>query len=476
MKLRLTLGLLVLAAVLALPPAAPGLARDTAAGDYPFDLAKVVQRSVASIAPVGGRIDIASTSAVERYPQVAVCASNQYLVVYQHSAADAPYSIYGQRLTGNGQLLGAPFEIDLQANKAFQADVACEWSNDHFVVVWTYDYAGDDSDHDVYARSVYGSHQAGGQQLVSGLVPVSQDLTYETQPAIACNSDDASCLVVYDYLNAGDSEIYGRRLVVTGPGIGTYGDPFNISQQSTADRIPDVAWGPLDHNYLVSWEHYHTIASASTWIVMSSLVYDTEQGPPPADQRQTAPRFLIDPNVWFNTQMTSAVAYNRRGSSAGRYLVVFRSVPYDIAARRVKATDGTAEGDRFFVAQHTDQVSSPAVAFSGGPEDSGAGANQFLVTYLKSDGTVDTAFLHGQSVKGSHAATGSQLDGPAFEIARSTYSTEDAELERGGVTGSAHNGRYMAVWGDRDTAGTDSIRGQLYSPYGVYLPVVLRNH
>jgi hypothetical protein len=96
MQIRLTLGLLVLAAVLAFPLTGPGLAPEAAAGEYPFDLSEVVGRSKAQLIPSGGRILVASTSAYESYPQVAVCASNQYLVVYEYAATDSdPNSIYG---------------------------------------------------------------------------------------------------------------------------------------------------------------------------------------------------------------------------------------------------------------------------------------------------------------------------------------------------------------------------------------------
>jgi hypothetical protein len=208
---------------------------------------------------------------------------------------------------------------------------------------------------------------------------------------------------------------------------------------------------------------------------MSVLVHDTEQGPA-TDERQSIQRFLIDPVVWTRTQIASAVAYNRKAGTPGRYLVVFQDDSGHIAARRVRGSDGLAEGDAFFVTQHANEATNPAVAASGGPGGSGAGASQFLVTYLLDGGDGDDGFLYGQTVKGTHVAAGSQLDGPAVELARPVSSTEGTEVGQGGVSGSAHNGRYAAVWSDSGDADVDDVYGRLYVPYAVYLPLIVSHH
>ena len=49
-------------------------------------------------------------------------------------------------------------------------------------------------------------------------------------------------------------------------------------------------------------------------------------------------------------------------------------------------------------------------------------------------------------------------------------------MTQGGVTASAHNGRYVSVWKDEDDQGADGIHAQFVVPYAVYLPIILSNH
>ncbi|MFC2023446.1 hypothetical protein ACFLT5_01775 [Chloroflexota bacterium] len=478
--------LLVAGGVLAQSPAGEAVgvpaegSGQSEAGVYPFDPAEVVARSSASISLAGQRIDVAVTDDNEVYPAVALCASNQYLVVYQYydDSTAGPDAIYGQRLTSGGALLGGPFRINTgDAEGAFWPDVACEWSQNRFVVVWEYDWAGDLSDLDVRAQVVHGAHQtSGSSQLVGSWLWVSQLAPdAENTPAIACNSDDATCLVVYRYWKQGQShDIHGQRLRITAGEPYRDGDPFVVSDHTDSELAPDVAWGPLDENYLVAWEMYRSTAPAYDRIVFTH-VHDTVQAP--GDELQHATTGLINLVDWPHPQTNPAVAYNPFCGDDGRYLVTFdyelSASDVDIGARRIWGTSNFAEGPPFLVASTGSADFYSHVAASGR-------FDQFLVTYVTQVHDASTWYyaLHGRVIKGTHDdGGGGQLQGPAFEI----YQTPHAEgwsMGPNDVAGSLNNASYLAVWNDRTTgAGFDvDVYGQLLVPPVVYLPCVVRNY
>jgi hypothetical protein len=351
--------------------------------------------------------------------------------------------------------------------------VACEWTHDRFLVVWHYDFYGDWTDVDVRAQLVYGAHQTSGSQLVGNRKAASQDAgVNEWFPAVACNSDDATCLIVFEYRgNTDNPDIYGQRLGITASDASQDGDRFIITDYSGRDETPDVAWGPLDDNYLVVWSSKPD-ASSDRGITFSH-VFDTEQGEG-VDERQHEDYWLtFDEPAWQKNQDLPAVAYNPQCKDGGRYLVAFMfssDTSWEIAARRISGTGPSAAGPPFFITSADVSEGAPRVASSGR-------ADQFLVTFTTSveDGQESRQAVHGQAVKGTHdGASGAQLDGTAFEIFR-TLATPGFELTgQGGITGSPYNGRYAAVWYDGDSS-EGNVYGQLMAPYAVHLPLVFRS-
>ena len=112
-----------------------------AAEVHPFDLKEVASPSALAAAPQGGMIEIATDDVDEVDAAVALCASDQYLVVYQRSG-----EIYGQRLESDGDLLGGAFQIAEGPQPKYNPDVACDWLYNRFVVAWQYDFYGDGSE------------------------------------------------------------------------------------------------------------------------------------------------------------------------------------------------------------------------------------------------------------------------------------------------------------------------------------------
>jgi hypothetical protein len=440
--------------------------------EYPFDLKKVVGRSAASISAAGDTIDIAVSDVDdESTPKVALCAHNQYLVVYEKGA-----EIYGQRLDDDGDLLGSAFAISGDSYPEANPDVACEWIYNTFIVVWDHDYAGQHTNYDVRAQAVHGSHQTSGSQLRGNTIAVSQDQPQdERYPAIACNSNDNTCLVAFEYSDTGSGDIYGQRVYVGSSGYGTEGNRFSISTSPAEEHNPDVAWGGRDDDYLVLWQYLHNDPS-DHYRIVTAYVWDTDQA---GSQIETEVAWLIGPGSYDHNQTSPAAAYNR---DAQRYLATFQydywgdGSDYDVYALRL-VPGGGSQGSVFPVAETGDDEDSPVVAFSGGPEDlPGMGADQFLITYVQRGGAATV--LRGQAIKGTHDAGGDQL-GDSVEI-RTTGSGINFGLFAPDVTGSVNNGQYLVVWEDMTggLAGHDyDVLGRILSfDTSVYLPLVLNDY
>jgi hypothetical protein len=423
-----------------------------------------------SVTPTSGQIDVAVTGEHETAPAVALCANDQYLAVYSLNG-----NIYGQRLTSAGNLLGSRFVIYDGTYYANEPDVACEWSHNRFIVVWTYDYNGTGSDLDVNAQGVHGAHLTSGSQLHGSRIYVSQDsITDEAHPAIACNSDAYTCLVVFEYNGTGNGDIYGQRLAIGSSGISREGDRFNASNFSAQEHHPDVAWGGLDDNYLVAWEYLYNTPS-NYYRILYSIIWDTEKGSNPTDEIRRGGTFLTAAG---NEQTEPAVAYN---SIRREYLVAYTvEMPgggdWDIYARRLDGIGESSPANPFALVWTGYVEASPAVAFSGGPESfpGGMGADQYLATYVADEGT-DGYAVYGVAIPGDATFVDQFLD--RVEIDH-RGNLPGWYLDAPDVTGSVNNGRYMVAW-QYHTGGfspDDDVLGRLLAPEGaVYLPFILNN-
>ena len=435
--------------------------------EYLFDLNDAVGQSIASVDPWGERIDVAVTGDDETDPAVALCAYDQYLVTYALEG-----EIYGQRLTSGGDLLGSPFLISSDSYEDTQPDVACEWASNRFVVVWRHNF-GDSGDYDIYARGVHGGHQTSGSQLYGSQLTVSGDGVDEESPAIACNINEHTCLVAFDYSGTGSGDIYAQRVSVGGSDIGKDGDRFTISTYAAEEHSPDVTWGGHDDDYLVVWQYLYN-DPADHYKIVTAYVWDTNQA---GDQIETDGTLLIGPGPYDHDQTVPAAAYNR---DVRQYLVTWQydyygdGSDYDVYALRLTPGGGSV-GSAFTVAGTSDDEMSPAVAFSGGPEDlPGMGADQFLVTYVHAGNTATE--VRGRPIKGTHDTGGYQLEGDSIQI-RTTGSGFNYGIFRPDVTGSVNNGHYLTVWEDMigGFAGYDyDVLGQILSSgASVYLPLIL---
>ena len=244
-------------------------------------------------------------------PAVALCAGDQYLVVYEQDG-----EIYGQRLTNKGDLLGDAFRISDDSYSEASPTVACEWAYNLFVVAWEHDFNGTGTDFDIRYRGVYGSHQSSGLQFFTlRHDAANSENDNERDPDIVCNSFDHTCLVVYENDVNGNGDIYGQRLAVGSSDINREGGALSISGYTANEYNPRVAWGGLSDDFLVVWQYWY---NDSYYRIVDRYLYDTFQN---GDEFEQSAYFLLGKDEYKHDQQSPVVAYNYR---AQQYLVIFQ--------------------------------------------------------------------------------------------------------------------------------------------------------
>jgi hypothetical protein len=369
--------------------------------------------------------------------------------------------IFGQRLTTSGELLGSAFLISDGALAAGSPDVACEWATDTFVVVW--EAENSPSDHDIRAQGVHGAHQGSGSQLRGAMANVIASSLDERKPALACNSEDQTCLVAYERTDSGDTHIDGRRVEVSAstPVLTVPYASFQISTQ-LGESNPDLAWAGSANQFVVVWQHwFEGVVPPGPFLLTFRPIWDTHQA---VNQSQQPDYGLVKTSCGLSHDLVEpAIAFSR---GADEYLVAFQhdrtgsGTNHDIAALRLQP-DGSRDCP-FYVSETSADERAPAVAYSGGPENltDRHGNPQYLVAYTSAE--PDATVLYAQGVKDRDDPFGIQLDGYAQELDR--VPTPPA----GGVTapdatGSALSGRYLVAWQRNPAA---DILGHLAAPYG----------
>lgn len=402
----------------------------------------------------------------EGSPAIAHCSPDVYLAVYEKSG-----DIYGQYMDADGVLYGSAFRISNGYQKSSKPDVACDWYRNKFIVTWQYLFDGD-SDYDIRAIGVHAIWQ--GEYLFGEEKPVANSsVILETNPSIACNSDDHSCLIVFEYKpdTSTEADIYGRRIYIGASDTSLPDPSFMVSGGLDDERNPDLTWGGNDDEYYLVWQ----VTNASGTKGYQRTIWDTYQSTPP--QTKSIIYAIEDPFGTYNP----AVAYNSR---SGEYLIVYEQRVSGI--RIIKVARTVTWGDDIYQpvlpfildANTTINQHYPAVAYSNGTQNvnDGMGADQFIVTY-----TLDTASpqVIGQAIEGTYSGSPSQHQGDpvVLDTAIGGFISGFGEMD---VTGSINNGKYFAIWekwADTMSSTNYDIKGRLISPTSsasVFLPLIMR--
>ena len=404
--------------------------------------------SGAALGTLSNIIDFTDNSTSEWHPAVAYNVPDRFLVVFEQNG-----DIYGQSLNLSGNMIGTEFLISNGLGKCSNPDVAIGLFSDIFVVTWQYDFYGDGRDYDIRARGMSPAGDFLGDEII-----VAQTDFDERNPAIACNSDDNNCFIVYDSKETGNRDIYGIRILLSNGQIATPTNRINISQafesyNTVADeRNPDVVWGGSLDEYMLVWEYDF----GDRYQIVHAAVHDTHQ----QYGNQYKPGLYQIYNHSGN-QSNSAVAFSCRSNE---YLVVFQN-RYQGTELVVGKRLGLGSEFRLRTELDIDQL-YPAVAYSNGPDNypEGEGEDQFLVTYVL-EGLSNTELI-GQAVKGAYVEGNPQKDGSPVTLF-STLSGQNFGIGTSNITGTVNNGKYFVVW-DKYSGGfagfNYDILGRMVSP------------
>jgi len=405
-------------------------------------------------------IPVADLLVNEEEPEAAYnILDDEYLVVYERQGV-----IIGQRLSPSGELVQDAFEIsDSAGNK--HPSVAYNLSTQSYVVAWEDEESGDIN---IWARSVAGIHQTIGDQFYSPPYDVTSSTTDQTNPSIACNINESSCLVVFEYhRTASYYEIHAERVNVGVSPIVSDGDTIVIEfEDFISHENPDVVWGEAEGNFLVTWIR----EDAGVGDVWFARVYDTEQG-------NFADEFVTSSSVLYsgfsNDQRNQEAAYE---PNTGEYLVVFDydSGPNnDIWGIRVPGSSGSpVVSDLLQIAYSSNSETRPSVAHFGGvfPTYDGAAAPpKLMIAYREYDSLADAYYLQLRSVVLENGDTFVYDEGTV-----ETYDGSEAFLEDSFLVGSWGDNQVFVIWEvDWDATNHYDIYALGLNSESVYLPFII---
>jgi len=323
-----------------------------------------------SIPYMGPTVQISPTQTTDadRYlPSVAYNSQRkQYLVVW-HNQWSGSRDIYGQRLKGNGQLVGPWFSISSGPNDRMFPVVVYNAIDDEYLVVFMYDVSGDGSRHDIM-----------GQRVRWDGVLLGSSFIINTSPDIDHYSPRVVWKAAYDeYL-----VIWGTKVATTGVpnGIGIrlidnlggsrYGTIITSADQPTD---PDLIWEPAFDRYLVVW----TYTNASGYTAIRG---DLRNG--------DANRVGGGPFVIYSS--TTEDALHPRAASNGIFFLCVYEYEYSVSDHDIKGAWITSDANVIVPISLVDSGANetwPAVA-------SNPGQHEVMVLFQRLSGAREEAWLH----------------------------------------------------------------------------------
>jgi hypothetical protein len=392
--------------------------------------------------PIGSRFVIRNdASATEVEPAIAYNSQRgEYLVVW-HNEWAANKDIYGQRVAGDGTLVGPWFAISPAGGDRYNPDVAYDSQHDQYLMVW-------EDGLDVRGRliSATGGFLTGEFLIAEGYV----GLDSATNPHVAYASHADQYLVIWQYGGSVGSSIQAQAYDWNGAPNGSTFDVVPYTQYASAapPEQPDLAYNRSRNEHLVVWQQK---PSGGNYDVYGRRVKMTGG----ADVLGSA--FPIATSV--DDEVTPAVAAIPTEPNHGQYLVAWErktGFTRDIQARPV-----AGDGSLTFIVTLADSPwseHSPALA---GCE----GQHRFLATWVWIPVVTPPAMMQVQAR--TLALDGTLLDettnvsgGQVFQAAVSAASGCGflVAFDDNEVIGISNRGIYGRVWGSR-----------------VYLPLIVRN-
>jgi hypothetical protein len=201
-------------------------------------------------APVVSAEVIVSERASDEYsPKIAYNSQhNEYLVVWENLWPGGHHDVYAQRVSAEGQLLSW-FAVASGAYKQMNPSVAYDPVNDRYLVVFAYDYSGNDSDWDIYGRFI--PWNGPNASLLD--FPICDWNSQQRRPAVAYARTQQEYLVTWTNAPTGQpTYISARRIFADGSGFPA--NPFLVSSGTENRDFQDVTYNLARNEYLVTWD------------------------------------------------------------------------------------------------------------------------------------------------------------------------------------------------------------------------------
>jgi hypothetical protein len=390
---------------------------------------------------MGPFLDIWTTDALNnRSPAVAYNnVHDEYLVVWYTEQDEFTWDIWARRVHGDGTL-DSWFNVDnWTGGKLCEPAVAYSHVHDEYLIVYTYQYT--DTDYDVLARRIDWDSPG-----TSARIYVDNTTLKQQHPSVAYNSQTDEYLVVYeDETTSPYAQVVARR-VDASDGTVDLSSTTIATGASQYRGDPDVAYNLERNNYLVAYG-YENPSTPICYIACKTAS---------ADLLSLSPERQVGGDVGFSSQ--AAVA-----NGPDEYLVVWHTLD-QVYGRRV-AHDGIPQGPAGGFPLPT---TAPA-QYRREPDVSYRAGFGYLVTWDDFDGTTnDERDVYARFVlPGADQAWGSDflIDGsPHYQAEPGVACVPFADC----LVAEEYNA-IAYPGGDRE------IRGRLVSPWGTYVPLVLRN-
>lgn len=272
-------------------------------------------------------------------------------------------------------------------NQSYSPAIAYEPSTGLFVVTWMYDFDDDGTDYDILARAV--DPYSG---TVGDITVISEELIKEMYPDIACNINDSSCLIVFEYDDGGGTiDIYGRYMDISSSGVSSSSPAdFEITNLSNTSKGPHIAWSDYGGSYMTV---YTWTNSGGEAFPVHSVLYDTWQGTGSAsimtDEYYSVYTGIEDP--WYPNgydKYASGVAYD---FCSEKFVITYiydyygNGTDYDVMASATNS-NGLSLSGPYYIAASGAQESSADISFITDPVPSNANAApcKLVTTYTRS--------------------------------------------------------------------------------------------
>ncbi|MCA9936983.1 MAG: PQQ-binding-like beta-propeller repeat protein, partial [Anaerolineales bacterium] len=292
----------------------------------------------------------------------------------------------------------------------------------------------------------YGDFDIFAQRLQSGTIESGEFLAHpapggQTQPQVAYNPVDDEYLVVWqDYRSGKDWDIYAQRVDGSGSLLG---ENIVVNATSGTHQVaPQVAYGNGD--YLVVWQDYVS-EKESYYIIYGQRVT--------ANGTLTGNPSPFSRDVKTPKEIPTSITYN---PATGQYLIVsqYQSTEYDYDTDIWGwfVTDGGSVSDPFQV------TSSPSLPESDAVVTYNADDAQYLVLYETPDG------FRNRDILGIRLSSSGTLLGSTINLAVGGADAGEAD-----VIYLPQMGDYFVVWSGSvgQLPGNNHIYGQRVSPTGV---------